>query len=521
MNMAVSLQPHPVQAIPRKRTRPPEEVRFAHWLRTTFKIPAGVRKGEPFDLHPFQMELVREYLGRAGDDPLWRTLIYSTPRKLGKSTLLGAVLLGRMCPDSPIYIPGFAGAVAAPSEKHATYIAKAMRELLETAGREAELRHKSDPKPGILIMGGCRVWLSTGTRGQGHGADLDLAVIDETGLITGNQSDLITGFFDALATRNGQLILTGTRGDSPAYNDLLERPDKRTYVVLHAANRDDDPADPAVWAKANPGLGTIKPMGFMRDAHAKAEQSGSLAEFKAWQLNMPLSPTRELLLDYDVLRKSYRDKVHPIPGEPVHLGIDLGGSASMTAACIAYEQSGIIKVLGAFPSGAMDLHERGKRDLVGDLWSRCAADGDLIETSGNITDMEEFFPELLARIGNHPVASVSCDRYRREEFATAMAKARISWPVVYRGQGPRDGDKDIRATRRLFLAEAIQMERSLLLEGSLVEADVKVATTGACQLSKAHSTARMDVCSAMVLACSALLRERDRVRPVYEAVDLS
>ncbi|WP_371154146.1 terminase TerL endonuclease subunit [Jannaschia sp. 2305UL9-9] len=391
-----------------------------------------------------------------------------------------------------------------------------MHAILETAGREKELTRKSDPKPGILIMGGATVSLNTGTRAQGHGADLDLAVIDEGGLITRNQAELITGFFDALATKDGQLVLTGTRGDSPAYNDLIDKPDKRTHVTLYAADKDDDPGDPAVWGKANPGLGTIKSVRFMQDAHAKAEQSGSTTEFQAWHLNLPLAPGRELLIDYDTLKKAYRPGPQPIPGEPVHIGIDLGGSASMTAATVAYETSGIVKVLGAFPGASLSLLERGKRDMVGDLWSRCAEAGEIIETSGSVSDLAEFLPELIQRIGPHPVRSVSCDRYRQAEFETAMARARLSWPVIYRGTGPKDGDADIRATRRLFIAGALQMDRSLLLEGSLAEADVKVSTTGACQLQRAHQTARIDVVSSLVLACSALLRARDTVQPEYE-----
>ena len=502
---------HPV----RNRQRPSIEGRFAFWLRNTLRIPSGMGAGEPFALHPFQMDFLRQYLSRDFDGPTWRTCIYSTPRKLGKSTLLGAVLLGRMCPDSPIHIPGFRGAVAAPSEKHATYIATAMKSLLETAGREKELRRRHDPKPGILFIGDATLTLSTGTRSQGHGADLDLAVIDEMGLLSQNQSDLMTGFFDALSARNGQLILTGTRGDSPSYNEMIDRPDARTHVTLYAADKGDDLSDPATWHKANPGLGTIKPLRFMEDAYEKAQASGSLTEFGAWQNNQALQPGRELLLDYDTLRKSYREERQTIPGEPVHIGIDLGGSASMTAATVAYEQSGVVKVLGAFPGADLSLRDRGKRDLVGDLWERCAIAGELIETSGSVSDLGEFLPALVAMIGAHPVRSVSCDRYRQAEWETAMARARIGWPVIYRGTGPKDGDADIRATRRLFLAGAVTMARSLLLEGSMAEADVKVSATGACQLSKSHPHARIDVAQSLVLACAALLRARDEVKPEY------
>ena len=419
MNMMATPETNPVRLVPNVRKRAPLEVRFARWLRDTFLIPTGPRAGEPFELDTFQIDFVREFLARDGDSPLWRTLIFSTPRKLGKSTLLGALLLGRMCPDSPIHVPHFAGAVAAPSEKHAMYIAAAMKALMETAGREDELKRRADPKPGVLFVANTSLILSTGTRAQGHGADLDLAVIDEGGLITRNQSELITGFFDALAAKDGQLVLTGTRGDSPEYNRLIDEPDERTHVTLHAADKEDDPSDPAVWLKANPGLGTIKSKRFMADAHLKAEASGSMTEFQAWHLNVPLAPGRELLIDYDTLAKAYVDDPQPEPGEPVHIGIDLGGSASATAATIAYERTGIVKVVAAFPGASMTLLERGKRDLVGDLSQRCAEAGELIETSGSVTDLVEFIPEVIARIGNHPVASVSCDRYRQAEFETA------------------------------------------------------------------------------------------------------
>lgn len=500
---------HPV----RRRKRAPLADRFAAWLAANFVIPAGQGAGEPFQLHDFQLEFLRAYLEQDEDGPRYRTCVFSTPRKQGKSTLLAAVALGHMCPDSPIFIPRFAGAVAAPTEKHSVMLAKAMQSLAEAAGLD-DLKRRADPKPGLLLLGDAVLSLNTGTRSQGHGQDLDLAIVDEAGLLTLNQADVLEGFYDALSARNGRMIITGTRGDSPSYNDLIDRPDRRTFVCLHAADRDDDAADPATWAKANPGLGTLKPRRFMADAYAKAEKSGALASFKAWQLNMPLSPQREMLLDYDVLRKAYDEAAAPVPGEPCHVGLDLGGSASMTAAVIAYE-SGVLRVLGAFPSEPLSLLERGKRDLTGDLWHRCAQAGELIETSGAVTDLTEFFAELVQRIGPHPVRSISCDRYRQAELETALAKARLPWRPIFRGNGPKDGDADIRACRRLFLAGAVKLRRSILLEGSIAEADCKVSTTGAVQLNKSHANARIDAAQALVLACSALLRARDAVPAEY------
>ncbi len=489
------------------------------WGRETFTVPHGINKGQPFGLSSFQKRLLVALFSRDIDGPTFRTLIYTLPRKLGKSMLLAFLLLAFMCPDSPAYREGCVGAVAAPTEKHCGYVADHMFALLETAGREDELRRRSDPRPGILEMCNCKVYLSTGSNWGGHGLGLDFAIIDECGLITKGQDELITGYYDALSSRDGQLIGLGTRGDNLIFNEMIENPDPRTHVICYGASKTDDPSDPATWAKANPDGGTIKPLRFLKDAHDKALHSGSLTEFCVWQLNMPLSPTRQLLLDYPTLTKAYRAKPEPIPGEPVHIGIDLGGSASMTAAVVAYEQSGLIKLLGAFPGADMDLITRGKRDLVGDLWHRAALDSDLIETSGSVSDLNEFLPAVVDMVGNHPVASVSCDRYRQAEFSTALARQKLACPVIYRGTGPRDGDQDIRATRRLFLSGSVNMVRSVLLEGSLGEADVKVSTTGACQLDKSHKTARIDVVSALVLACSAVVRAKD-IPPTEYSVEV-
>lgn len=166
---------------------------LANWLAREFTIPAGISRGEPFVLHDFQREFVAAYLSQDPDGPTFRTCIFSTPRKLGKSTLLGAILLDLMCPDNPIHIPHFCGAIAAPTEKHTGYIAAAMFALLETAGREGLLHKRVDPKPGRLLMGNGVCHLSTGNMKQGHGADLDLAVIDETGLISAEQRHQLHG----------------------------------------------------------------------------------------------------------------------------------------------------------------------------------------------------------------------------------------------------------------------------------------------------------------------------------------
>ncbi len=382
---------------------------------------------------------------------------------------------------------------------HAQIVGNQVIDILEASGVDAEVTFVRSPLPGVMHgpRGGKLQFLS-GNRTAGHGLDIDLGIVDETGLLP-NSNESLQNVFDAVAARDGRVILTGTQGDNLHYREIIERPDARTAVHIYAADLDDDVSDPAVWKKANPGLGTIKSAAFMRDAYEKGDKSGSLTEFRVWQTNQPLSSSRQLLIEYGQLQRAYDATAKPIPGEPCFVGLDLGGSAAMTAAVIVYKESGLIRSLAAFPGeGELDLAKRGKRDGVGNLYVKLAETGELFETSGAVTDVAEFLSRLRDEIGDHPVQSISGDRYRDAEFRTAMGRAKIDWPLITRGTGPKDGDNDIRATRRVFLSGRANLQRSLLIEAAVAEADVKVSAKGACQLDKSHRNARIDVALAEI-----------------------
>lgn len=481
---------------------------FADWLASAFVIPAGISAGQPFELHPHQLDFVRAFLERDSGSPRFRTLVHSLPRKTGKSTFMAALLLGLSLPDSPIYKPGFRGTIIAPTGRFAKFIPEAALAIMEAAGRGGEIRLKHAPSPGRLVIGKAEVQLLSGDGKSGHGDDVDLSIFDEAGLVPERQAELFDSSFNSLAARDGQQVLTGTRLDSPRFAEIIDRADDRTFVQLFTADPNDPLDDPETWAKATPGGFRIKALSFLRDAFEKAKATGTLEDFRTSHLNLPGNPARELLVTYDQLSACYVDDPQPDPGEQCWVGLDLGGSTSMTAACVVYE-SGIIRAIGAFPAEGMTLAERGQRDFVGGLYTHLADEGSLHLTSGRVTSLGEFLPLVAEMVGPHEVMTISADRYRREELLNALGRAGLSWPPVFRGQGPRDGDADVRATRKMFLSQSVKLKRSRLIEAGIAEADVKVHATGAVSLVKSSMRSRIDVCQALVLAVSALFRAKD------------
>jgi len=496
---------------------------FKEWLSSGFTIPAGISRGRPLELHPFQMDFVEATLARDGASPFYRTCCFSLGRKLGKSSLLGAMHLGWALPDSPIFIGGYRGAILAPTARLGGYIPQAMLDMMEVSGRGGEIMFAQRPQPGCVKFRSvsATIQLQSGSGLSGHGSDVDTFTIDEAGLMPPQKSELFASAFDAVAARDGQLLLIGVRATGPQFNTILESKDPRTHVALYGAGPTDDPGNPKTWGKAiPPGGELIKSGRFMEDAFAKAKAEASTRQFQVFHLNQRIDPAKDLLVQYNDLAAIYDETAELLPDEPVHIGVDLGGSSSMTASAVIGLESGVIKVLGAFPSEPFNLAERGKRDFVGDLYVRCYDAGELLLTSGQVSDLDEFLPQLVKIVGDRAVHSVSADRYRKAEFSTALARQRIEWPMIWRGTGPRDGDVDIRAARRLIMSRSVRMKRSVLLEASIAEATVKTASTGAVTLEKSTPTSRIDVVQSAVLALSALLTAREMPAPEYEVVTI-
>lgn len=488
---------------------------LSSWLEANFVIPSGISRGQPFRLHDFQRAFLADHLANADDNgPAYRTVILSCPRKLGKTSLLAALVVAYMSEDSPLFVPGWRGAIAGPTEAHAQMLLQAVADLLDVNGR-SNIKYRRSPKPGSLAGDGSTSFQAlTGSPTQGHGLSLDLAVIDEAGLLKEN-SEVMQNLLDACAARDGRMVITGTRGTSAQYREKLERPDPSTCVHLYSASLDADPGDRKLWHAVNPGLGDIKSERFMSDAYEQAKAAGTTVAFMAWQLNAPVDPMRQLVIEYSDLSACYDEDAEPIPGEPVWLGLDLGGAASMTAAVAVFE-SGVIRSLGAFPSAAMTLAERGKRDGVGLTWQECAKRGELKETTGHVSELTEFVPHVLDMIQGHPVVSVTGDRFRDAELRNALAKCEVTWPLQLRATGPKDGNADILALRRFFLARKARLKRSLLLEASLAEADCRVAATGALSLDRAHRDGRNDLAAALILAAGSRMRDLDRPQAEVE-----
>ncbi|MGO4833922.1 terminase TerL endonuclease subunit, partial [Rhizobiaceae sp. 2RAB30] len=192
----------------------------------------------------------------------------------------------------------------------------------------------------------------------------------------------------------------------------------------------------------------------------------------------------------------------------------LGGSASMTAASFYWAETGRLEVLGTFPSRP-SLLNRGQSDGVGDRYVQMH-DRDELSVLGDLTvPVAPWLVEVVKHVDGERIAAITMDRYKQAELGEAIDKAGIRAPLVWRGQGFRDGNEDVERFRRACFDGKVQSAPSLLMRSAFADAVVLRDPANNCKLAKGRSTGRIDAAAATVLAVAEGARQT--ARPVKPA----
>ena len=118
---------------------------------------------------------------------------------------------------------------------------------------------------------------------------------------------------------------------------------------------------------------------------------------------------------------------------PCFVGLDAGGSSSMTAAAAYWPQTGLLEVRGAFPS-VPDLKARGTKDGVGNAYHEAYDRGELVVFAGMVTPLGDFTRALVSDLAGCDVRSGASDQYRR-----SPRSSRFSMRRTCSGHGPGAG----------------------------------------------------------------------------------
>ena len=258
---------------------------LAEWAASTLIVPPGhPRSGDPMSLPDFAADWLR-----ASWDAHESAL--STARKNAKSAIAAVLALGYLV--GPLRRPGWRGAIASITKEKAGELRRQVREIAEASNLDIRIRRS--PYPGIIESSTGSLDTLSADRTAGHAAGYDLVIVDETGLFPLRARDLLAGLRSSVSARAGKIRHISIRGDSELFREILENPAVVSHVYA-AADDDCEIDDEAAWYAANPGLGAIKALSYMRAEVARVHGVASdEPSFRALDLNLEISPTREMV----------------------------------------------------------------------------------------------------------------------------------------------------------------------------------------------------------------------------------
>ena len=226
---------------------------LADWCNETLIVPFGhPLAGQPMALPPFIADFLIDAL-----PPGVTEALLCTARKNSKTGGIGMLVDGLLA--GPLRRPGmWIGCVSISREK-AGELLLACRQIAEASDLPG-IEFLRTPPPGMIrTPDGSTAEFLSADKNAGHASGFDFFIVDELGLMTERDRDLVARMRSSMSARNVRLIGLSIRGESPMLEEMLERKElPQTVVHLYAPDipegGDVDTHDPAIWALGNPGL---------------------------------------------------------------------------------------------------------------------------------------------------------------------------------------------------------------------------------------------------------------------------
>jgi len=333
-----------------------------------------------------------------------------------------------------------------------------------------------------------------------------LVLMDERGHWPADKGDeLEHALMSGLGKRGGRalIISTSAADDKHPFSVWLDEETPGVYRQEHRPAPGLPADDVDSLKEANPGAlcGIGSSLEWLQGQARRAIARGgsTLTSFRLYNRNERVSgETRDLLLTVDEWLSCEAEPLPPREGEVV-VGIDLGGSASMSAASFYWPETGRLEAFATFPCSP-SLGDRGASDGVGSRYLDMQDRGELTTLGDRTVPVAPWLAEVMRRLEGEHIGALVMDRYKQSELGEAVDKAGIRAPLVWRGAGFRDGGEDAERFRRAAYDGKVRAAPSLLLRSAFGDTVCLRDPANNIKIAKARSTGRIDAASATVLA---------------------
>ena len=498
-------------------------VRFIENLKHT----KGTWHGQPFNLLPWQEQIIRDVFGTVKEDGYrqYNSAYVEIPKKNGKSELAAAVALYMLAGDGEWGAEVYS---CASDRQQASIVFDVAVDMVDQC---PALKKRIKPVMSVKRL----VYQPTNSFYQvlsaeaytKHGLNVHAVIFDE--LHAQPNRDL----FDVMTKGSGDarkqplffLITTaGTDRNSVCYEqhqkalDIIEgrKIDPTYYPVIFGAKDDDDWTDENTWYKANPSLGFTIDIEKVRNAFISARENPAEENiFRQLRLDQWVKQsTRWMPMEkWDACN----DKVDPerLIGRDCYAGLDLSSTTDITAFVLVFpprteDEKYIILPFCWIPEE--NMHLRVRRDHVPyDVWEK---EGCLQTTSGNVIHygfIEKFIEELGEK---YHILEIAFDRWGATQMVQDLED--MGFTVVPFGQGYKDMSPPTKELMKLVLEKRIAHGGHKVLRWMMDNVFVRQDPAGNIKMDKEKSTEKIDAAVATVMALDRAIRNQGSTDSVYD-----
>lgn len=497
-------------------------VKFINNLKHT----KGVWHGVPFDLLPWQDEIITDIFGTVKENGFrkYNTAYVEIPKKNGKSEIAAAIALYLTCADSEWGAEVYG--CAADRQQASIVFDVAVDMVDQCPALKKRIKPIISQKRLVYMPLGSFYQVLSSEAFSKHGLNVHGVIFDELHAQPNRELfDVMTkGSGDARMQPLFFLITTaGTDRNSICYevhqkaDDILrgKKHDPTFYPVIYGIKDEDDWGLEENWYKANPSLGHTIPIEKVRDAFNSAKENPAEENiFRQLRLNQWVKQSVRWM-PMDIWDKcSFEVNPEKLKGRECYGGLDLSSTNDITAFVLVFppiDTDDKYYVMPYFWMPEENLNLRVRRDHVPyDIWKK---QGFLNTTEGNVIHyafIENFIDELGKKFN---IKEIAFDRWGAVQMVQNLEG--LGFTVVPFGQGYKDMSPPTKELMKLTLEKKIAHGGHPTLTWMMDNIYVRTDPAGNIKPDKEKSTEKIDGAVALIMALDRSIRHESK-ESVYE-----